>query len=196
MNPRVLSAVFGVCVLIAGLGALSLFDSCKSKVVHEAEQAAAVAQGEANAHQQAAQAIPSHEAVLGNAQAVVDQARAEVARLRKQLEAASRVQPPSEASAGSSDPAPVAPDLGELVRSQGTLIEAQDGQIKALKLALQDETSRSGEWKAAFEAERRRSAGLEIALAAQKSISKSDCWLGRVEGLALGIGVGYVGSKL
>ena len=41
-----------------------------------------------------------------------------------------------------------------------------------------------------------RARGLEIALEAQRHASKSQRWLGRIEGVAVGIAIGYVGGKL
>ena len=76
------------------------------------------------------------------------------------------------------------------------LIREQAGQIGALKLALSDEQKRSGEWKAAFESERKARMAQEAATEAWKKAVTTSRWRGRVEGFAAGLALGYVGGKL
>lgn len=186
-NLRVLQALGGLLLIISALAALSGVESCRGQ---KAEHVAAVAQGEANANIRQAQAIPDHAAPLAEAQAGVDRARAKVARTHQRVEAKPSI------------PVLPAPDANQAISSPvadpgGTadLVAAQDVLIVELKAALADEHKRSESYRLAFEAERRRAAGLQIALDAQKHVQSASKWRGRVEGFVVGAALGYVGGR-
>lgn len=73
----------------------------------------------------------------------------------------------------------------EIIAEQDKVIESQ---VKELKLVRQE----SAENRAAVEAERRRVAGLQIALDAQKHVRSSERWSGRFEGASAGTVFGFV----
>ena len=97
------------------------------------------------------------------------------------------------AAPGVSDPVGVVDPAGDLrdqiIAAQYSQIAAQKDEIKGLRAALDLKD------RALVTAEQ-RARGLEIALDAQKHASKSQRWLGRIEGVAVGIAIGYVGGKL
>lgn len=195
MSPRY--ALIGLGSILLLLASLAGVDSCRRKVVSAAEHQSAVYEGQADAHATQAQSIPDHAKELEAAQASVDSARREVERLRRLLASKPSIPVPDPAGASAPIVPAVSPDgRDEVIAAQVVLIAAQDGQIKGLKLALGDESRRSSEWKAAFEAERKRAAGLEIALDAQKHIAASGRWRGRLEGLAVGLGAGLIAGRL
>ena len=87
---------------------------------------------------------------------------------------------------GPSDEAALA---DQIIAAQDEQIAAQKDEIKGLRAAL-DAKDR------ALITSEQRARGLEIALEAQRHASKSQRWLGRIEGVAVGIAIGYVGGKL
>ena len=97
------------------------------------------------------------------------------------------------AAPGVSDPVGVVDPAGDLrdqiIADQDSQIAAQKDEIKGLRVALDLKD------RALVTAEQ-RARGLEIALDAQKHASKSQRWLGRIEGVAVGLAIGYVGGKL
>ncbi len=189
-------AIYGLALVLAVLAVAWGVESCHRGAGTEAEHQAAVHEGEANAHVSQAQALPDHTQALAQAQADVDRARAEVARLRKLLAAKPSIPVPDPVGPGSANDAPIPADhRDEVIAAQTILIAAQDGQIKGLKLALEDEKSRSGQWQAAFEAERKRALAQEAATEAWKKAVKGSRWTGRIEGFAAGIALGYVGGR-
>lgn len=195
MNPRILSAALGLALVIGGLGALAGLDSCRKAQGSAQEIQSAIHQGEANAHDSQAQAIPNHSQALEAAKADSARAWAEVRRLRKIVGAASPVVsnpvvPPQASGEGAVDLR-----TQQLLAADRELIEAQDRQIKALELAYTDECKRSAEWQAAFEAERKATAAQAAATKAWKDAVTTSRWKGRVEGFAAGVALGYVGGR-
>ena len=167
---------------------------------HHGDQAIQESQAqdqEAQTHAQAAQSVPDHSQALASAQADVDRARAEVARLRKLLDAKPSIPVPNPNGADSAIPPAVAPDhRDEVIASQDVLIKAQDTQIQGLKLALTDEQKRSREWQAAYQHEQAARLAQEAATNAWKQSVKESRWRGRIEGFAAGVALGYAGGKL
>ena len=91
----------------------------------------------------------------------------------------------------------MAPDhRDELLAADAVLITKLDDQVKGLQLALTDEQKRSFEWKATAEAREREAVGLRIALDAQKHVASSGKWVGRFQGLAVGLAGGYIAGRL
>ena len=85
--------------------------------------------------------------------------------------------------------------LDAQLADQAELIDAQGRLIDALKLQVTDLTTARDHWKGAFQAERDRSLQLEIALEAQKAMTRGALWRGRFQGIAIGLGAGYVAGR-
>jgi len=67
-------------------------------------------------------------------------------------------------------------------------LDDKNKAIGELKVQIADLGSARDLWKKTAEDERRRAACLEIALEAQKALTKGALWRGRLQGLAVGIG--------
>ena len=109
------------------------------------------------------------------------------AKLRA-LHASATASAPSGATSvdGPSDEAALS---AQIIAAQDSQIAAQKDEIKGLRAALDLKD------RALVTAEQ-RARGLEIAMEAQRHASRSQRWLGRIEGVAVGIAIGYVGGKL
>ena len=92
-----------------------------------------------------------------------------------------------------SGPVGVVDPTGDL-RDQ--IIAAQDKQIAALGVEIKGLRAALDLKDQALVTAEQRARGLELALDAQKHASRSQRWLGRIEGVAVGIAIGYVGGKL
>ena len=183
----------GLGAILLVLASLAGVDSCRKNQGSQAEIQSAIHQGEANSHAVQAQAIPDHKAELQTAQAGVDRAQREVARLRRLLAAAARPGVPGDASPDPAAVEPVAPDhRDELLAAQDELIAKQAGQISTLKVALTDEQARSEQFRLAFESERKATAAQQAATEAWKKAVTTSKWRGRIEGFAAGVALGYV----
>lgn len=178
--------------IASGLDAYHQYQGAQQETVsHQQDQ-------EAQSHAQAATVIPTHAAELAQAQADVDRARAEVARLRKILAAKPLPSLPDTVSPDPAQPAGVVPSdrRDAVIASQDVLIKAQDVQIGGLKIALADEQTRSDQWKQAFTHEQQARLAQEAATNAWKQAVKESRWQGRLEGFAAGVALGYAGGKL
>lgn len=194
MVARYVALGLGAILLV--LASLAGVDSCRKRQGSQAEHQAAVHQGEANAHVQQAQAVPDHAAELAQAKTDVAGARAEVERLRRIVAAQRRQGVPDPAGPAAPDPGPVAPDhRDELLAADAVLIAKQDAQIQGLTVALTDEQARSEQFRLAFEAERKATAAQQAATEAWKKAVTTSKWMGRAQGFAAGVALGYVGGK-
>lgn len=194
MVTRYVALGLGAILLV--LASLAGVDSCRKRQGSQAEHQAAVHQGEANAHVQQAQAVPDHAAELAQAKTDVAGARAEVERLRRIVAAQRRQGVPDPAGPAAPDPGPVAPDhRDELLAADAVLIAKQDAQIQGLTVALTDEQARSEQFRLAFEAERKATAAQQAATEAWKKAVTTSKWMGRAQGFAAGVALGYVGGK-
>jgi hypothetical protein len=170
----------------------------------------AIHQGEANAHAQAAQDIPDHAAEVQElrdradaTQASLDRARAALARAEQRLAAQQGIPVPAAPGPGAAEPAPVAPDhRAEVIAAQAVLIEAQDTRIQALEghvagldLALRDERTRSERFRLAYESECKATAAQAAATKAWKDAVVASKWRGRMEGFAAGAALGILGGR-
>lgn len=197
MSPRLIQAALGGLLIIGVLGGAALgVESCGRGKAQQAQQTSDINTGEANVHADTAAKVPDHARELQSAQDDVARARAEVARVSRLLEAYQEHAVPDQPGPG----APVAPALDPdprdvVIASQGVLIEKLDGQVVQLQLALTDEQKRSNEFKAAFEAERRRALAQEAATEAWKQAVTASKWRGRFEGFAVGVVAGYLGGR-
>ena len=76
------------------------------------------------------------------------------------------------------------------------IIEAQDEQIAALKVEVAELRSALGLKDKALKISEQRARALEIARDARESAIKRNRWLGRLEGLVVGLGAGYVAGRV
>ena len=76
------------------------------------------------------------------------------------------------------------------------IIAVQDKQIAALGAEVDELRAALDLKDRALVTSEQRARGLELALEAQKHASKSQRWLGRIEGVAVGVAIGYAGGKL
>jgi hypothetical protein len=93
--------------------------------------------------------------------------------------------PPVSGGASVADPNP----SGDLVPALDDLVAKLDTKIESLE-------RENGDLRTALDRSMKQTRALEIALDAQKSATTSSKWLGRIQGFAIGISVGYVGGKL
>jgi len=106
-------------------------------------------------------------------------------------------------------PPPDCAPFVERIQVLETQIADKDQTIEAGKVALDDKNKAIGElkiqiadlgtsrdlWKKSADEERKRAACLEVALEAQKALTKQALWKGRLQGLAIGIGGGYLAGR-
>ena len=189
-------AALGLGAILLVLVSLAGVDSCRRHQGASYETQAAIHLGEANAHAQAAQSIPDHSQALAEAQAGVDRARAEVARLRKLLAAKPSVAVPDPAGEGPALPPVVPPDLRDsTIAALESLVTEQDAQIGSLKWALSDEQKRSTEQRLRAEALERSIMAQQAATEAWKKAVTASKWRGRAEGFVAGVALGYLEGK-
>lgn len=86
--------------------------------------------------------------------------------------------------------------LVETTNDQKRLIQAQDGAISGLQAQLLATSEARDAWKRSAEEGGREALQLRAALAAQQGIAKNAVWKGRIQGLAVGLGAGYIGGRL
>lgn len=166
-----------------------------STAATQAENMANVAKGEAYAIKAQALAkdaeIQAKDNGLAEARADLARRTAELARVRGALLSKPATVPgaPESILAGSVDLAPVVEKQHEVIQAQAVLITELDTRVFDL-------TRSRDLWKTSAEAREREAAGLRIALEAQKSLTKGALWRGRFQGLAVGIGSGYLVGKM
>lgn len=187
-----IAAVAGISFWLIG------FESCHRAGVAKAEAKASEAKGRADVHAEAGAAAGTQ---AEQARQRAAAAEANVARLMAELEHIKRAPKPApkpEPSGTPAMPSPTAPavDLAPVVAKQMEIITAQAVQIQSQKDENAALRTEAGEFRLAFKAERDRSLGLEIALAAQKSMTQGALWRGRFQGIAVGFGAGYIAGKL
>ena len=76
------------------------------------------------------------------------------------------------------------------------MIAAQDQQIQDQAQQILVLTARGDSYKAAWEASAQEASSLRLAHEAALHLAHAERWRGRIEGLVVGLGVGYVGGKL
>lgn len=176
-------AILGLALIIVALGASAFgIESCGRHKVEQGTTQAVAAQAQAQVHQaQAEQSDGKVEAL--KAQLVSVQGQVAKAR-RERDEALARPLP-----------VPPPPEVVQILVKDTALIEAQDKQIQEQVAVIGQLTVSRDEWKATAEAERRRAAGLEIALEGQKAASKGGRVVGTLQGVAIGFGVGFLAGR-
>ena len=140
------------------------------------------------------QEADQHQAQLQGDAAEVARLRAELARVRKAPTA-----PPAPPQApGAPEPEPMAPpvDLAAVVAQQDLLITAQDKQIQDQAGQIHTLTLARDSWRLSAQDSAAEAVQLRSALAAKEGVMKAQRWMGRLEGLAVGLGASYVGGRL
>ena len=140
-------------------------------------------------------ASATHKALADTKEQEVKDRDAKIASLKAKRAAyrAASLSPAGQTDCGN---APAVEDPNAAGAIQDQIIAAQDEQIAALKVEVTELRTALDLKDQALIASEKRARGLEIALEAQKHASKSQRWLGRIEGVAVGIAIGYMGGKL
>lgn len=163
--------------------------------VTQAETQANIAKGERDAitaqAQAKDQAIAAKDSSLADAKARLHRAEQELARSKMVRPAVVPVPLPAVPGTPLGNMGVEEPGW-DLVGRQEAVIKAQSNLIKLQETKIDDLTISRDLWKASTEAGAREAAGLRIALEAQKSLTKNALWKGRFQGLAIGLGTGYV----
>lgn len=199
MNARLFAAAVGLALVIGGLGALAGLDSCRKHQGTQAEHNAAVASGEANAHQHNAEAqdaaLSDLQTKLKAREADLDQLNAERDGLLRKLAAKPKpnADPAGGPTVGSDDSALEAAEA--VIAKDAEVIQAQDLLIKNQSESILVLTKARDEWRATAEARERQALAQEAATRAWKDAVTTSRWRGRVEGFAAGVALGYVGGK-
>lgn len=187
-------AVAIVLALTYGLG----YRAGQAKVSQRAETAeneANVARGERETYKRQAEAKDQE---IAARDAGLDAARNNLRRAEQELARSKMERPPVVPVPLPAIPGTPVGDLGveggwrDLVGRQEAVIQAQAYYINGLETKISDLTISRDAWKASAQAGEREAAGLRIALEAQKSLTKGALWKGRIQGLAIGLGSGYV----
>lgn len=182
--------ILGWLLLAGGRG-------CSREQAQQGEHQAAVAQGESNVHVQQADQLKAEaqaeREARKTAEARVDRLKKENAELLRRVAALHGSGVPHDPGPGQAQPDDPDSDTRDaVIEKQQEIIAEQDkvieSQAKELKLVRQE----SAENRAAVEAERRRAAGLQIALDAQKHVQTSARWEGRFEGAGAGALAGFI----
>jgi len=182
-------------VLLLAAGGLGYYSGHKNLQIDKAIQQSQELKGKVHALTEESQA---HKALADQAgQTVEDQDKALSALKAKLAKAQGAIPHPLVASASmggaSSAGAPVDGSVDSL---KDQIINTQDQQIGTLKIEVSELRAALDAKDRALITSEQRARGLELALEAQKHASKSQRWLGRIEGVAVGIAIGYAGGKL
>ena len=206
MTPRLSHILIGAALVIGLFGAVAFGVShFAGKIESKAKTQSKVDEGKAQAHAEQAKASDAAaqnlKAELDATKADLDRLTAERGALLRKLATAKQNSgnqsiPPASAVAPPVAAVPVDDGRDAVIAKDAEVIESQARVIKGYEASTSQLVISRDQWKAAYDAEARRAAGLEIALAAQKTVSRSDKWIGRLQGFAIGIGVGYAGGRL
>ena len=172
-------------LLACGLG---YYSGHKNQQIDKALQQSQELKGKIGALQEQARvAVQQADAAAATASQHAAEAQALKVKLAKLQHQAVPAAPGVPGPVGVVDPAGDLRD--QIIAAQDSQIAAQKDEIKGLRAALDLKD------RALVTAEQ-RARGLELALEAQKHASKSQRWLGRIEGVAVGVAIGYAGGKL
>ena len=124
----------------------------------------------------------------------VERLRAEVARLRRPAPRPDSKPTPNEPDTPQPVSSPV--DLAPVVAKLDELVKAQDREIGGLKAQLETVMKARDSWKLAAQDSGREALQLRAALAAREGSLRAERWRGRIEGLAVGVALGYGAGRL
>lgn len=119
-----------------------------------------------------------------------------VAQLRRQLARQNAAPVPVPPAPGAPDPQPVVAPDSPVPDSRDALIQAQDQQIQDQAAEITTLTLSRDSWHAAYDSEAMASTARRLAMDAQMAAMKAERWKGRFEGLAVGLGAGFVAGKV
>lgn len=188
---RVTLAALGAAVVIAGL--LGIVgrgcDRTRDGAIRKADEAKGEALGHAGQAQEADKKAAANTADLGALKVQVQRSVAKLAAERAKAHPPASISIPALPEARPSiDGVPVPELVGlasdEVIRAQAAYITRLEDQVSTL-------TTARNQWKAAYEAETRRSAALEVAVKAQRSSGAVASWKWGLAGVALGFVGGH-----
>ena len=191
MTPKLRDILIGAVAVIILFGAIALgLDHYKKKETI-GETISHIEQGAADAHVAQAQAsdpkVADLETKLLAQKKDLDRLKAERLAMLAHLATLSASSPNS-ANQGTGAGV-VGDDVGALqavVEKDAEVIKAQDDQIGQQAEVITQLTVSRDQWKGAYDSEHKALVGLQIALDAQKVVSKMDKWIYRGQGFALG----------
>jgi hypothetical protein len=196
-------AALGLAAVLSILAVLWGVSEWRQRSGSQAEVQANIESGVASANQTQAQAS---DALVSNLQAKVDGQQQDLDRVSKERDALLRKlasKPVPGANPADSVPGTDAMDAleaavairdeviakdAEVIDSQKVIIDSQVGVISQLTLSRDS-------WKATAEARERQAMAQEAATRAWKKAVTSSKWVGRAQGFAAGIALGYVGGR-
>ena len=194
MSPRGwASLALAVALAVAGVW---IYSAAMASKVARAEQAASEMKGKVDALQEqagiaVAQADEAAKTAAQHANTVADLK----AKLRA-LHASATASAPSGATTADPSIGGSATGASDEASLANQIIAAQDKQIAALGVEVTGLRAALDAKDKALVTSEQRARGLEIALEAQRHASRSQRWLGRIEGVAVGLLVGYAGGKI
>ncbi len=192
------TAAIGLGLILAMLAGLASYGAYQKKKGTTNEITAAEAKGEANAHQTQAQtsdkALQDLQAKHLETQAALGRLSAERSALLKRLELERQARLDAEsAHPAAVEPVPDVRDAvitkdAEVIAAQAVVIGQKDAEIAQLTISRD-------EWKATAEARERQAIAQEAATKAWKKAVTESKWMGRAQGFAAGVVVGYVEGR-
>ena len=192
------AAAIGLGLILAILAGLASYGAHKKKTGQGSQVIAAEAKGEANAHQAQAQAsdkaLQDLQAKHLETQEALGRLTSERVALLKRLESERQARLDAEsAHPAAVEPVPDVRDAviakdAEVIAAQAVVIGQKDAEIVQL-------TTSRDEWKATAEARERQALAQESATKAWKQAVTSSKWVGRAQGFAAGVAIGYIGAK-
>jgi len=189
-RPILASVVAVLLVIGASIGVGYWYGTKRNQVkATQAENAANVAKGERDAFK--AQAEAKDQEIAAKSAATLADKRA-LARANAEIQRIKDLPPVVPIGPGTPDLSPVVERQRQLIDAYEVGKQASEKYIFTLEADKLDLTISRDAWKASSEAGAREAAGLRIALEAQKSLTKNALWRGRIQGLAIGLGGGYV----
>lgn len=192
-SARWILALFAV--LVVGAASVVLVNGYHERKASEAEQQSLELKGKVDALQeQARELVATADGHAKDAKTAAEEVRllkAKLARAKQARPGEPSVHPVVPDGVPSDGDSPV---LVDDLKDQ--IIDAQDRQITALSLEVDGLRSALVLKDQALVTQEQRVRGLEIALDAQRHAAKVGKWMGRIQGFAIGLGVGYVGGKL
>ena len=201
MTPKLSHILIGAVAVIVLFGAVAIgLDHYKKKETI-GETISHIEQGAADAHVTQAKAsdpkVKDLETKLLAQTKDLDRLKAERVAMLAHLAA---ISPSSSNSANqSAGSGTMGDDVGSLqavVEKDAEVIKAQDDQVGQQMEIIRQLTVSRDQWKASYESEHKALVGLQIALDAQKVVSKMDKWIYRGQGFAVGLVGGYAYRSL
>lgn len=199
MTPK-LWKIAGTLALLGIIAAGTVFgvNSCRRRQASEAETQAYIASGEAGVHQSNATTsdttVSDLKAKLADQTVILARVAGERDALLKRWNARSLPLPALPSTTTDDRPA-LLEQLAlasAVIEKDAAMIEDQSKVIETQALTIGTVTVSRDEWKATAEARERQARAQEVATKAWKQSVTSSKWVGRFQGFAAGVAVGYV----